>query len=99
LRALQPLLAGLPRTDQTFTWGDQVERIAVAAPRKMLIFGGVGGALMVIGGLIGLADSLAEGHAGVRLLVPVFVIAFGALLAGYFFAMVRFKARLARDGS
>ena len=97
LGVLRPLLARLPRTAQRFTWRDQFERTAIAAPKKMLVVGGAGGILMILGGLIGLIDSIVDGRAGAQLLGSMPTMVFGALMAAYFFGLVRFKAKLTQS--
>jgi hypothetical protein len=94
MHGLAPLVGGLPRSDEGFSWRDQFERTAVAAPKAMLIVGGAGGVLMIVGGLIGLIDTIMDGRTGVQLMSAVSTMILGGLMAAYFFGLVRLKAKL-----
>ena len=84
MRKLAPLLAGLPPTEQRIKLGDQIRNLAKAMPDKLLLIGGAGGALMIIGNLMVVADAIHDGHWGGHLVWTALSLLVGGLLTGYF---------------
>jgi hypothetical protein len=94
LRAARPLLAGQSRTDERITMSDRLRAIAVSVSPKIFWIGIAGGAGMIIGNGMNLADALVAGRTGTRLLGPMFSLGCGALLTGYFVYLLILKRRL-----
>jgi amino acid transporter len=84
LRAMRPLLADLPRTDERITTGEQFQRIATSVSPKVLWLGGVGGVLMIVGNLMTVFDPLSEGRTVSTFPWQLFGVLVGAALTGYF---------------
>lgn len=93
VRAMRPLLAAAPRTDERITTGEQLQRLAGAVSPKLLWLGGVGGIMMMVGSLMTLADAMAEGHSVLRFPWQVLTLVFGALLTGYFVYLGRLRRK------
>jgi hypothetical protein len=98
VRAIAPLIGGLSPSDQRVTGKEQFAAIAGAASPATLKAGMAGGASMVLGGVIGFADAMAEGAAGVRLYAGGALIVVGAICAAYFVVLARLKAHQPRHG-
>lgn len=100
LRAMRPLLAGVPRTDERITTGEQFERLAGAVSPKLLWLGGAGGMMMIVGSLMSFGDAMADGHSVFRFSWQISTLGFGALLTGYFvyLGMLRRKAGAGTTG-
>jgi hypothetical protein len=96
MRSIRPLLAGLPRTDERITVGDQLRSLAAAISGKLLLLGGISGGTMIIGNIVSIVDAIAEGRGGSRLYGPIFGLLFGALLTSYFAYLAILKAKLKR---
>jgi hypothetical protein len=99
MRDLPALLAGLQRTDERVTVGEQLQSVATSISVWLLVLGGVGGALMVIGNIVSLADAISHGRSGTDLYGSVLALAFGLLLTGYFSYLGILKAKLKRDAN
>lgn len=95
LRAMRPLLVGLPPTDQRITAGEQIQRLATAISPKVLWLGGAGGVLMIVGNLMTVVDPLSESPRPPGFPSQVFGMLVGAALTGYFvyLAILRRKSR------
>ena len=78
---------------------EQLQGVAAAISGKILLLGGIGGALMIVGNVVSLAEAISEGHTGSDLLGPVFLLAFGVLLTGYFGYLAVLKAKLKRNAN
>ena len=96
MRGIRPLLAGLPRTDERITGGDQLRSLAAAISGKLLLLGGIGGGMTIIGNIVSIVDVIAEDRGGSRLYWPIFGLVFGALLTSYFAYLAILKANLKR---
>jgi hypothetical protein len=96
VRSIRPLLAGLPRTDERITVGDQLRSLAAAISGKLLLLGGIGGGTMIIGNIVSIVDAVAGDRGGFRLYGPIFGLLFGALLTSYFAYLAILKAKLKR---
>ncbi len=94
-RALKPLLADAPRTEERIKVAEQLPKIAASASTKLLVVGLIGGlGMMTSGGLL-LLDALSEGHlAGITLFNPSMLVVSGGLLTAYFVYLFRLKAKL-----
>ena len=97
MRALRPLLAGVPRTNERITVAEQLPKIAAPISGKLLAIGVVGGLGMMVGAVLFLLDDFLEGHAGRSLLVSTSLLLLGGLLTGYFVYLLRLKAQLKRS--
>jgi hypothetical protein len=93
-RALRPLLADAPRTDERIKLAEQLPRVAAAASTKLLVIGLVSAvAMMVAGGLL-LLDAFLEGRlAGSALFSSSILAVMGGLLTFYFIFLLRLKAK------
>jgi hypothetical protein len=96
VRAMRPLLANLPRTDERITVSEQLQSLAGAISVKLLWLGGIGGVMMIIGNIANLAEVISEGRAGSRLYGPLFGLLIGALLTSYFVYLAVLRSRLNR---
>ncbi len=93
-RALRPLLADAPRTDERIKVAEQLPVIATAVSTKWLVIGLVSAVAMMVGsGLLILDGFLEGGHAGGALLSSSIFGVMGGLLAFYFIFLLRLKAK------
>jgi hypothetical protein len=99
VRAMRPLLADLPRTDERITFNEQLHSLAGAISSTLLWLGGIGGVMMMIGNIVSLADAISEGRAGSRLYGPVLGLLLGAVLTSYFGYLAVLKAKLKRNAN
>jgi hypothetical protein len=99
MRAIAPLIADLPRTDEQITFGDQVHTLAAVISVPLLVLGGVGGSAMIIVNALSIIDAIAEGRGGSRPLWPLFGLAVGLLLTSYFAYLAILKRRLKRGAN
>jgi hypothetical protein len=99
MRDIAPLLAGLPRTDERITLGDQLHTLAAAISVPLLVLGGIGGSAMIIVNALSVIDAIAEGRGGSRPLWPLFGLAVGLLLTSYFAYLAILKRKLRRGTS
>jgi hypothetical protein len=76
---------------------DQLEGVAETIPGWVVLLGGVGGALIALANLISLLQAINAGQSVTGFAWPLFALAFGALLAGYFGYLAVLQARLKRD--
>jgi hypothetical protein len=96
-RALRPLLADLPRTDEQIAVGERLERTATAVSGKLLLLGALGGALCITGGLMVLSDAIAEGEVSRGVYRAAFLVVFGGVLTSYFAYLTILKNRPKRN--
>lgn len=92
MRAIRPLLTGLPRTDERITMNEQLQRLAGAISPKVLWVAGVSGCLSIIAAFVSIADELAEGRAGSMLPQTLWLV-FGVLLTSYFIYLIILRRR------
>jgi hypothetical protein len=97
MRALRPLLADAPRTNERITVAEQLPKIAAPVSGLILAIGLVGGLAMMAGSVLILLDAFLEGHLARSLLVAMPLLVFGGLLTGYFVYLLRLKAQLKRS--
>jgi hypothetical protein len=88
-RALRPLLADAPRTEERFKLAEQLPRIAAAVSTKLLVAGLLGAVAMMVGSGLQLLGGLAGG----TLLGSSISAVMGGLLACYFIYLLRLKAK------
>jgi hypothetical protein len=93
MRAIRPLLADLPRTDEQITLGDQLHTLAAVISVPLLVLGGIGGSTMIIVNILSIIDAIAEGRGGSRLFWPIFGLLVGLLLTSYFAYLAILKHR------
>ena len=95
-RALSPLLAVAPRTNERIKMRDQLPKIATSVSSTLLVVGLISGLCMMAGTILMLLESFFEGRLARDLLLvsPLFVI--GGLLTAYFVYLMRLKAKLKR---
>jgi hypothetical protein len=96
MRTLQPLVARLPQTDQRITLREQYSTIAATLSMKLLVVGIAGGALMMVGGILGLTTAVYDGRISIHLVAPVLLISLGALMTAYFVGLARLRAKATR---
>lgn len=82
------------RTDERITFGEQLQRIAGAISGKVLLVGGIGGAMMIIGNLMTMVDAISEGRAGIAVYGPAVGLIFGVLLTSYFGYLANLRRKL-----
>jgi hypothetical protein len=94
-RALRPLLADAPPTEERIKLAEQLPKVAVAVSSKLLVIGLVSAvAIMVASGLL-LLDAFLEGRlAGSALFSSSIVAVVGGLLTFYFIYLLRLKAKV-----
>ena len=97
VRAMRPLLAEAPRTDERITTGEQLQRLAGAISPKLLWLGGAGGIMMIVGSLMSIAATVAEGHSVFRFPWQILTLVFGALLTSYFVYLGRLRRKARRS--
>ena len=99
MRALRPLLADAPRTDQRITMREQLPKIAASVSGWVLVAGLVGGLCIIAGVLLALVDAFVEGHLIRSLLIFSPALAIGGALIAYFVYLASLKAKLKRAAS
>jgi len=97
MRALRPLLAGVPVTNERITVAEQLPKIAAPVSGLLLAIGLVGGLAMMVGSALMLLDAFLEGHLARSLLVAMPLLVVGGLLTGYFVYLIRLKVQLKRS--
>ena len=94
-RALRPLLANAPRTEQRIKLAEQLPKVAVAASTGLLIVGVICGFAMVVASGLLLLDAFLEARlAGSVLFSSSIFAVMGGLLAFYFIYLLRLKSKL-----
>jgi hypothetical protein len=94
-RALRPLLADAPRTDERIKFAEQLPRIAAAVSTKLLVVGLVSAVAMMVAGGALLLDTFLEGRlTGSALFSPSLLVVLGGLLTFYFIFLLRLKAKV-----
>jgi hypothetical protein len=93
-RALRPLLADAPRTDERIKVAEQFPMIAAAVSTKLLVIGLVSAvAMMVAGGLLLLDAFLEDRLGGSAFFGSTIFAVVGGLLTFYFIYLLRLKAK------
>jgi hypothetical protein len=93
-RALRPLLADAPRTEERIKLAEQLPRIAAAVSTKLLVMGLVSAVAMVVVGGALLLDAFLEGRlTGSALFGSSTFAVMGGLMACYFIFLLRLKAK------
>jgi hypothetical protein len=97
-RALRPLLADAPPTEERIKLAEQLPRVAGAMSTKLLVIGLVSAlAMMAASGLL-LLDAFLEGRlAGSALFSSSIFAIMGGLLTFYFIYLLNLKAKLKQD--
>jgi hypothetical protein len=96
-RALRPLLAGVPLTDERIKIAEQLPKIATQVSRTVFVVGLIGGVLMIAGACCMLLDGYVEGHlAKSTVTMSAAVIVAGVAFTGYFAYLMRLKAKMLR---
>jgi len=94
-RALRPLLADAPRTDERIKLAEQLPAVAAAVSTKLLVIGLVSAVAMIVAsGLLLLDGFLEGGHAGSALFSSSILAVMGGLLTFYFIFLLRLKAKV-----
>ena len=93
-RALRPLLADAPRTDERIKLAEQLPMVATAVSTKLLVIGLISAVAMMVGGGLLLLDAfLEDGHARGALFSSSILAVTGGLLTFYFIFLLRLKAK------
>ena len=96
-RALRPLLADAPLTEERIKVSEQLSKSATAVSGKMLAIGLIGGLAMVGSGSSLLFDAYVEGRLGIGALIAgPSLMSGGLLLTAYFAHLMRLKAKMQR---
>ena len=93
-RALRPLLADAPSTEEQIKLAEQLPRIAGAMSSKLLVIGLVSALAMVVASGFLLLDAILEGHlAGSAFFSSSIFAVMGGLLTFYFIYLLKLKAK------
>jgi hypothetical protein len=92
-RALRPILANAPRSEQRITLGEQLPTIATSVSGKVLVIGLIGGLTMMGGSIFQMFDAFLDGHLARRASSNTATIILGGLLSSYFVYLLRLKAK------
>jgi hypothetical protein len=96
-RALRPLLADAPLTDERIKLGEQLPKIAGAVSTRLLVVGLISGFGMMLAGGLPVLDAFLEGHlAGGALFSSSIFEVVGGLLTFYFIHLLRLKTKARR---
>jgi hypothetical protein len=76
---------------------EQLEGVAETVPVWLVLAGGIGGLLIALRNIISLTNAIETGGSGFDVAWPVFAIAFGLLLSGYFAYLAFLKRKLKRE--
>ena len=76
---------------------EQIEGVAQSVSIWLILFGGVGGAVIALGNIISISNAVSEGSAGLNLVGSLIALIFGLGLAGYFSYLALIRARLKRE--
>src|SRR6185436_18511310 len=88
-RALRPLLANTPRTNERIKFREQLRTTATSVSGKLLVAGLIAGVVLLGSGVFLLLDAFLEG----RLVVSSWLaLVAGGLLIAYFGYLIRLKA-------
>ena len=94
-RALRPLLADAPPTDERIKLAEQLPTVAAVVSTKWLVIGLVSGVAMMVASGLALLDAFMEsGHAGSALFNSSILAVMGGLLTFYFIYLLRLKAKV-----
>jgi hypothetical protein len=93
MRMLAPIIKDLPKSDQRITQRELLENVATVTPRWLMIIGLVGGSVMILAAILGLADAFTHPRGGGRWIQPAFSLTFGAILVAYFIYLARLKGK------
>ena len=96
MRMLSPLIKDLPKSDQRITQRELLEKVAVNTPLWLLIVGLAGGAIMILGAMLGLVDAVIEPRGGGRWIQPLFTLIGGGILLAYFIYLARLRGKQSR---
>lgn len=92
-RALRPILANAPRSEQRITLSEQLPRIATSASGKLLVVGLISGSTMIISGLFLMIDAFLDGHLARSAPSSATFVLMGGLLTAYFVYLLKLKAK------
>jgi hypothetical protein len=92
-RALRPVLADAPRTDERITIAEQLPKIAASVSGWVLACGLIGGLAMIGGSIVQMFDASFEGHLARSAPASAAIFITGGLLTCYFVYLVRLKAK------
>jgi hypothetical protein len=92
-RALRPVLADAPRTDERITIAEQLPKIAASVSGWVLAFGLIGGLAMMGGSILQMVDAFLEGHLTRSAPTNAAIFIMGGLLISYFVYLLRLKAK------
>jgi hypothetical protein len=95
-RALRPVLAEAPVTDERIKLNEQLPKIASSVSGKVLAFGLLGGLAMIGGGGVALIDAYLEGRLAARALPDAIIVSIGALFTASFLYLINLRARQKR---
>jgi hypothetical protein len=99
MRKIEPVLAGLQRTDEQATLHQQLFGVAAVISPLHLGLGGLGGFLIAASNVKGIADLIALDAIGSELFWPAFGLLIGFLLASYFAYLTVLRRRLKRGAN
>ncbi len=92
-RALRPVLADAPRTDERITIAEQLPKIAASVSGWVLACGLIGGLAMVGGSIVQMLDAFLEGHLARSAPPSAAIFITGGLLISYFVYLLRLKTK------
>jgi hypothetical protein len=94
-RALQPVLADAPLTEERIKVSEQLPKIAAAVSGKVLVVGLIAGLAMIASGGSLLLDAYVEGRLAIgALFTSSLLMSAGLLLTAYFVYLKQLKAKV-----
>jgi hypothetical protein len=92
-RALRPVLANAPRTDERIRISEQLAKIAVSVPGWVLAFGLVGGLAAMSLGIAQMFDDFRAGHLARSAFANGSLLVVGVLMIAYVVYLLRIRAK------
>jgi len=95
-RALRPILASAPRSEERITLDGQLRKIAASVSGKLLIVGLICGSIMISSGIFLMLDAFMDGRLARSAPSSATFVLMGGLLTSYFVYLLRLRAKSKR---